>query len=128
MSGITPTLPSPSKGPSKGEGFVTVALAGQAPTGTTLFTKNAHFVTPSLMAGKGFGQFNVQAATSIAVPTALQNTLGPPGQPIRRFNITLETCSGRSSRPIGRTGSMGHSVAARISSFPPLEPLQARFR
>jgi hypothetical protein len=60
----------------QGNYIVTAALAGQAPTGTALFTNNAYIVTPSLLAGKGFGHFNVQAATSFAVPTAHQNTLG----------------------------------------------------
>ena len=60
----------------QGNYIITAALAGQAPTGSALFTNNAYIVTPSLLAGKGFGQFNVQAATSFAVPTAHQSTLG----------------------------------------------------
>jgi len=59
-----------------GNYIVTAALAGQAPTGSALFSNNAYVVSPSLLAGKGFGQFNVQAATGFAVPTSHQNTLG----------------------------------------------------
>ncbi|MBV8523653.1 MAG: hypothetical protein JOY71_16280 [Acetobacteraceae bacterium] len=60
----------------QGDYIITAALAGQAPTGSALFTNNAYVITPSLLAGKGFGKFSIQAATSVAVPTSHQNTLG----------------------------------------------------
>ena len=43
----------------QGNYIVTAALGGLAPTGSALFTNNAYVVTPSLLAGKGLGQFNV---------------------------------------------------------------------
>jgi hypothetical protein len=61
---------------SEGNYAVTAALAAQAPIGAAAFTNNAFVITPTLGAGKGLGNLNIQAATSLAIPTAHQDTLG----------------------------------------------------
>ena len=99
----------------QGNYIVTAALAGQAPTGTALFTNNAYVVMPSLLAGVD-NSISRQRLASL-FRSLIKAPSGYPGQPTRRFNTTLQTYSGRSSRSIGRTGSMGRSVAARISFF-----------
>ncbi len=52
---------------------MTAALAAQAPIGAPAFTNDAYVITPTLAAGKGFGNLNT---TSLAIPTAPSNTLG----------------------------------------------------
>jgi hypothetical protein len=106
----------------RGNYIVTAALAAQAPAGTALFSNNAYVVTPSLLAGKGFGQFNVQAATGFAVPTAHQTTLGMSWANNTTLPYNLGDVFWPEFGPIGRTGSMERSVAARISSFSHLVP------
>jgi hypothetical protein len=60
----------------EGNYVVTAALAAQAPIGAPAFTNDAYVITPTLAAGKGFGNLNIQAATSLAIPTAHSDTLG----------------------------------------------------
>jgi hypothetical protein len=60
----------------EGSYVVTAALAAQAPIGIPAFTNNAFVITPTLAAGKGFGNLNIQAATSLVIPTAHQETIG----------------------------------------------------
>jgi len=60
----------------EGNYIVTAALAAQAPIGIPQFTDNAFVITPSLAAGKGFGNLNIQAATSLVIPTAHEDTIG----------------------------------------------------
>jgi hypothetical protein len=55
---------------------VTAALAAQVPTGARPFTNDAFVITPTLAAGKGFGNLNIQAATSLVIPTAHEDTIG----------------------------------------------------
>src|SRR5216684_220568 len=51
-------------------------LAAQAPIGIPQFTDNAFVITPSIAGGKGFGNLNIQAATSLVIPTAHEDTIG----------------------------------------------------
>jgi hypothetical protein len=60
----------------EGNYVVTAALAAQAPTGAQPFTNDAFVITPTLAAGKGFGNLNIQAATSLVIPTVHEDTLG----------------------------------------------------
>jgi len=60
----------------EGNYIVTAAVAAQAPIGIPQFTDSAFVITPSLAAGKGFGNFNIQAATSLVIPTAHEDTIG----------------------------------------------------
>jgi hypothetical protein len=60
----------------EGSYILTAALAAQAPISGSPFTNNAFVITPTLAGGKGFGDLNIQAATSLAIPTAHQDTLG----------------------------------------------------
>ena len=48
----------------------------QAPTGSRYFTNHAWVLTPTLAAGKGFGDFDIQATVGIPVPLAHENTIG----------------------------------------------------
>jgi hypothetical protein len=59
-----------------GNYVVTAFLSAQAPIGVPQFSNNAYVITPTLAAGKGFGNFDIQATTSLAVPTSHRNTLG----------------------------------------------------
>jgi hypothetical protein len=70
----------------EGNYVVTAALAAQAPTGARQFTNDAFVITPTLAAGKGFGNLNIQAATSLVIPTAHQDTLGTA----RRTNVAFQ--------------------------------------
>jgi hypothetical protein len=60
----------------EGNYVVTAALAAQVPTGARPFTNDAFVITPTLAAGKGFGNLNIQAATSLVIPTAHEDTIG----------------------------------------------------
>jgi hypothetical protein len=70
----------------EGNYIVTAALAGQAPIGVPAFTNNAFVITPTLAAGKGFGNLNIQAATSFVIPTAHADTIGTAW----RNNVTFQ--------------------------------------
>lgn len=48
----------------------------QAPIGIPQFSNDAYVITPTLAGGKGFGDFDVQATTSLAIPTDHRGTLG----------------------------------------------------
>ncbi len=60
----------------QGNYVVTAFLGMQAPTGSPAFTSNAWVFTPTIAAGKGWGNFDVQATFSAAIPTTQQNILG----------------------------------------------------
>jgi hypothetical protein len=70
----------------EGNYIVTAALAAQAPIGAPQFTNNAFVITPTLAAGKGFGNLNIQAATSLVIPTAHEDTIGTA----LRTNVTFQ--------------------------------------
>jgi hypothetical protein len=59
-----------------GDYVVTAYLAGQAPIGITAFTNNAYYITPTIAAGKGWGDFDIQATVGTPWPTSNYNTLG----------------------------------------------------
>lgn len=60
----------------QGNYVVTAFLGMQAPTGSPAFTSNAWVITPTIAAGKGWGNFDVQATLSASIPTTQQNILG----------------------------------------------------
>lgn len=60
----------------EGSYILTAALAAQTPITSSPFTNNAFVITPTIAGGKGFGDLNIQATTSLAIPTAHQDTLG----------------------------------------------------
>jgi len=60
----------------EGNYIATAAFAAQVPTGAKAFTNGAVVLTPSLAGGIGFGDLNVQAATSFAILTTSGATLG----------------------------------------------------
>jgi hypothetical protein len=59
-----------------GDYIVTAFLSVQAPTGIAAFTNDAWLITPTLAAGKGFGDFDVQATVGVALPQSHENTIG----------------------------------------------------
>jgi hypothetical protein len=52
-----------------GNYIVSAFLQGTAPTGATVFTNRQYVVTPTLAAGKGWGDFDVQATVGATLPT-----------------------------------------------------------
>ena len=79
----------------QGNYIVTAALAAQAPIGIPQFTNNSLVITPTLPAGKGFGNLNIQAATSLVIPTAHEDTIGTELQ----TNVTFQYRLGELLRP-----------------------------
>lgn len=61
---------------AQGNYILTAALSAQAPTGAQPLTSHTYVVTPYLLAGKGFGDLDLQAASALSVPTAREATLG----------------------------------------------------
>ena len=59
-----------------GNYIVTAFLAIQAPLGTPAFTNHAWLVTPTLAAGKGWGDFDIQGTISASIPTAHSELIG----------------------------------------------------
>lgn len=59
-----------------GDYVVTAYLSGQAPIGSDPFTTNAYYITPTIGAGKGFGDFNIQANIGTPWPTSNYDKLG----------------------------------------------------
>jgi hypothetical protein len=59
-----------------GNYIVSMFLGVQAPTGSTAFTNHAWIVTPTLAAGKGWGDFDVQGTVGVAIPTSHSDTIG----------------------------------------------------
>ena len=59
-----------------GNYIVTAFLGFTAPTGTVPFTNNARIVTPTLAAGKGWGDFDIQATVGVPVPLDHEDTIG----------------------------------------------------
>ena len=59
-----------------GDYVLTAFLSAQAPTGNAAFTSHAYLITPTLAGGVGFGDFDVQATTSLGLPSAHDITLG----------------------------------------------------
>lgn len=59
-----------------GNYIVTVFMGVQAPTGAAPFTTHAWIYTPTLAAGKGWGNFDIQSTLSVSVPNVDQNLIG----------------------------------------------------
>jgi hypothetical protein len=65
-----------SENAAQGDGIVTFFLQGQAPLRTKGISNNTYLVTPTLAAGKGFGDFDVQGTLGFALPTGDVSTIG----------------------------------------------------
>ncbi len=59
-----------------GNYIVTAFLGVTAPSGNSAFTNRAWIITPTIAAGKGWGDFDVQATVGVAIPTRDQSSLG----------------------------------------------------
>jgi hypothetical protein len=59
-----------------GNYILTGFLGLQAPTGIKALTNHAYIVTPTIAAGKGWGNFDIQATMGVAYPTSHQHTIG----------------------------------------------------
>lgn len=59
-----------------GNYIVTAFLAAQAPVGSGHFTNDAYVITPTIAAGKGWDDFDIQATVSVAVPLSHESTIG----------------------------------------------------
>ena len=65
-----------SENEQNGNYIVSAFLGVQAPTGDRTFTNHAWVITPTIAGGKGFGDFDVQATTGIALPTNHESDIG----------------------------------------------------
>ena len=59
-----------------GNYIVTAFVSGQAPIGDEHFTNNAYVVTPTLAAGKGWGNFDIQTSVAVPVPLEFEDKIG----------------------------------------------------
>ena len=59
-----------------GNYIVTTFLGVQAPTGQVPFTNDAWVITPTLAAGKGWGDFDIQATVGVPIPLEHEDTIG----------------------------------------------------
>jgi hypothetical protein len=59
-----------------GNYVVSAFLGVTAPSGNSTFTNHAWIITPTIAAGKGWGDFDVQGTVGVAIPTKDQSTLG----------------------------------------------------
>ncbi len=59
-----------------GNYILTAFFGVTAPTGAPAFTNKAWIFTPTLAGGKGWGDFDIQATTSVAIPGSYKSTLG----------------------------------------------------
>ncbi len=59
-----------------GNYILTGFLGAQAPTGIKAFTNHAWLVTPTLAAGKGWGDFDIQGTVGVAFPTSHASDIG----------------------------------------------------
>jgi hypothetical protein len=59
-----------------GDYIVSGFLGFQAPIGAPAFTNNAWVITPTLAAGKGWGNLDVQATVGVPIPLADEKTIG----------------------------------------------------
>jgi hypothetical protein len=61
---------------AKGDYIVTGFLGFQAPTGSAAFTNHAWMITPTFAAGKGWGDFDIQATIGVPVPLSHESSIG----------------------------------------------------
>ena len=59
-----------------GNYIVSAFLGVTAPSGSSAFTNDTWIVTPTIAGGMGWGDFDIQATTGIAIPFRNQSTLG----------------------------------------------------
>lgn len=59
-----------------GNYIVTAFLAATAPVGSEKFTANAWIITPTIAAGKGWGDFDVQGTVSVNIPLSDERIIG----------------------------------------------------
>jgi hypothetical protein len=59
-----------------GDYIVTAFFGVQVPDGDPVFTNDALVVTPTLAAGKGWGDFDIQATVGVPIPLDHENTIG----------------------------------------------------
>ena len=59
-----------------GDYIVTAFLGLQAPVGSRAFTNHAWTVSPTIAAGKGWGDFDIQATSGVAVPLGSETKIG----------------------------------------------------
>ncbi|MBS0239346.1 MAG: hypothetical protein JSR89_13060 [Proteobacteria bacterium] len=59
-----------------GDYIVTAFFGVQAPTGDIPFTNDAWVVTPTLAAGKGWGDFDIQATVGVPIPLEHEDEIG----------------------------------------------------
>lgn len=59
-----------------GNYIVSGFLGVQAPTGSPAFTNHAWVVTPTLAAGKGWGDFDIQATVGVPIPLSQEAIIG----------------------------------------------------
>jgi hypothetical protein len=59
-----------------GNYVVSAFLGVTAPSGNSTFTNKAWIITPTIAAGKGWGNFDIQATLGVAIPNKDQSTLG----------------------------------------------------
>ncbi|MBS0267877.1 MAG: hypothetical protein JSS54_02735 [Proteobacteria bacterium] len=59
-----------------GDYIVTAFFGVQAPTGGIPFTNDAWVVTPTLAAGKGWGDFDIQATVGVPIPLEHEDEIG----------------------------------------------------
>ncbi|MGC2127589.1 MAG: hypothetical protein WA649_07405 [Methylovirgula sp.] len=60
----------------KGTYIVTTFLGFQAPLLGSPFTNKAWVITPTIAGGKGWGDFDIQATSGVAIPTANESMIG----------------------------------------------------
>jgi hypothetical protein len=61
---------------ANGDYIVTGFLGFQAPAGSSAFTNHAWMITPTLAAGKGWGNFDIQATVGVPVPLEDEKKIG----------------------------------------------------
>ncbi len=71
-----------------GNYIVTAFLGVTAPSGNTNFTNKAWIVTPTIAGGMGWGDFDFQATTGVAIPFRNQSTIGYVDRDERRVPVS----------------------------------------
>jgi hypothetical protein len=65
-----------SENAASGDAIVTAFLSVTAAAGGAHFTQHAWIVTPTIAGGKGWGPFDIQATSGVAIPSRLLTDLG----------------------------------------------------
>jgi len=64
--------------PEKGNYVVTAMLVATVPTGSYTNGATDAVLTPTLALGKGWGNFDLQGAAGVSIPTGQRDVLGTP--------------------------------------------------